>query len=416
MDENLAAPAEPVVSAPEAAPAASTPAPAPATPAAAPAAPAAPVERRDMLKAAMKEAAQPSEGKSLRERMIEKGVIRPAAEASRPRAPDGKFAPSQPKAAPQAAAGAPAASAVAGQAPAAPAPIEDVPLPKSLRKELEPLWKAASPELRKAIIQREADYDRGVAGYRTRAQEAEALFNEFKPYEQLMRMTGASPISAIRNMMPTMAVLATGSPQEKAFVMAKALQAYGVPLEHIAQVMQGGVNAVQGQQVDPMVQQLAAQVQNLTQAWTQNQQSAQQREDARLATIADAFGRDKPNFETLRPQMWSLLQAQAAAEERGLTGPLGAPAQTAAWTEQQWVENAYNATLRLNPEMYQAELTRQREEAARAERDKATQAAQASRAAAVQVRGAPAPAALGAQVNPQDRRAVIAAAMRGVRT
>ena len=421
MEPEIAAPADPIVSAPEAAPAASTPAPAPATPAAAPEAPKAPVERRDVLKAAMKASQEPAEGKSLRERMIERGVIRPAAESSRPRAPDGKFVPSTQKAAPQAS-GTPGSqtSTTARVEPAAQPPVEDIPLPKSLRKELEPLWKVASPELRKAIIQREADYDKGVAQYRTRAQEAEALFNEFKPYEQVMRMTGANPVSAIRNMMPTMAVLATGSPQEKAFVMAKAMQAYNVPLEHIAQVMQGGVNAVQGGAqgagADPLVQQLAAQVQQLTQAWTQNQQSTQQREDQRLASITEAFGRDKPNFEALRPQMWSLIQAQSIAEQRGVAGPLGAAGQTAAWSEQQWVENAYNAALRLNPDFYQSELTRQREEAARLEREKATQAAQASRAAAVQVRGAPAPAALGAQVNPQDRRAVIASAMRGVRT
>ncbi len=388
--------------------------PAAPAPVAAPEAPAQPLERRDVIAAAMKAASQPEDGKSLRQRMIDNGTIKPRDEA-------GRFATQSVAPKPNGAAPAkPAQVAIAarpapvGTLPPSPSPVQasDVPLPRSLKRELEAHWKAANPDLQKAIAQREADYDRGAQQWKTQAESANALLAEFKPFEPIMRMTGATPASAIRNLLPTMAVLNTGSPQEKAFVVARTLQQFGIPLEHVQQVMQNGVQGVPQSAMDPNVHALQQQVQNLTNAFTTNQQNAQAAEQQRISAIADGFARDKPNFDNLRPQMHSLMIAQSHAEQNGLQGPFGTAEQTAHWSEQKWVEESYNAALRLNPDLYQSELTRQREEAARAERDRATQAAQASRAAAVQVRGAPSPSVGTASFDPKDRRAVIQAAMR----
>lgn len=381
--------------APAAAPAASS---APDAPVAAPE-PSKPASRADTLRAAIQAAKEPSEGKSLREKMIANGTIRPAAAGERQRAPDGKFVAAQ--------------QAQKSAATPAPTQAQTIAMPKSLRKELEAHWTQTPAELQKAINEREAAYERGVAQYRTQAEQAQALLSEFKPYENIMRMTGGTPQTALRSILPTMAVLTTGAPQEKAFVIAKAMQQYGVPIEHIAQVMQGGAGAVQAHQ-DPMLAQLAQQVNALTQTFQTQQQAHEQAENARLASIAENFGAGKEHFNTLRPQMWSVLQAQSLAEQQGIPGPLGSGEQTAAMTEAQWVEAAYNAALRLNPELYESELTRQREEAARTERDKATAAAQAARSAAVQVRGAPAPSATTSAINPRDRAAVIRSAMRAI--
>lgn len=341
---------------------------------------------------------------TLREQMIAKGLIKPANPnetriQERARDQQGRFVQS---AAPKAASPSPSST------PSVAAPVESIPLPKSLKKELEAHWKAAHPEFQKALLQRDSDYDKGIQTYRQKAEQAEALLNEFKPYENIMRMTGGSPQTALRSILPTMAVLTTGSPAEKAMVLARAAQQYGVPLEMIGQVAQQGYGAVAN---DPY-HTLAQQVQQLTQAFSQTQQASQQAEQMRLQRIAESYGQDKPHFNDLRPQMWSLLQAQTTAEQQGVPGPLGDRETTSLWGEQQWIEQAYQAALRLNPSFYESELQRQRDEAARAEREKANQAAQAARAAAVQVRGAPSPVATGGAVDPRDRRAVLAAALR----
>lgn len=340
---------------------------------------------------------------TLREAMIAKGVIKPKVEVKtsqvqgeRPRGADGKFVPSQPQVTNTPAANASQVATV-------------LPLPRSLKKELEPHWKTANAELQRAYLQRDADYEKGIAQYRTRAEQADAILNEVKPYENIFRQTGTDARQTIKNLMPVAAVLASGTPQQKATVILQAMSQYGVQLDHLAQMAQ----APQMQTaMDPNYQALATRIQELTQFVQGSHQKTQQEENQRISLMAESFGRDKPNFEQMRPQMWSLLQAQATAEAQGLNGPLGSPSETAIWGESQWIENAYNAALRLDPTHFQAELTRHRDEALKAERAQATQAAQASRNAAVQVRGAPGGPATPAQIDPKDRQAVIRNALR----
>lgn len=393
MNETVTAAPEPPVEAPVAAPEA------PATPTPAPTAPAAPVEA--------KTAPDPVRDRSstIREAMIAKGVIKPQTvkPGEKPRDVQGRFAPSPIQ----------AAKATNQPASAAPAPapvVEDIPLPRSLKKELEAHWKGVHPDLKKAYAERDANYDKGIAQYRTQAQAAEALLNELKPYEQVFKQTGTDARGTIRNLMPIAAVLATGTPEQKATVITRAMQQYGVSVEHLNQALQG--QPQNSPMMHPEVQALARQVQQLTQTITTNQERTQAAESQRISAMAESFGRDKPNFEQLRPQMWSLLQAQATAESQGLPGPLGSQLDTSLWSESQWIENAYNAAIRLDPNFLQSEIARHRDEALRAERDKANQAAQASRAAAVQVRGAPSGPASPSQIDPKDRQAVIRTALR----
>jgi hypothetical protein len=339
--------------------------------------------------------------------MIAKGIIKPRDPteqqiADRARDQQGRFTKSQPQ-------NGQAARPPASSSSTLSVPAVETPLPKSLKRDLEQHWKTAPDELRKAWLQRDQDYEKGIGTYKQQAEAANQVLAEFKQYEPVMRLTGATPVSAIRSILPTMAVLNTGSPQEKAFVLARAMQQYGVPLEHIQQVMQGGASAVPQ---DTAYNQLAQQVQSLQSMFQTTRQQAEQAEQQRLAAIAESYGKDKPHFEQLRSQMWALLQAQNTAEAQGVAGPLGERGTTSLWGEQQWIDAAYKAAIRLSPELYESELRRQRDEAARAEREKANQVAQASRAAAVQVRGAPASSVANINADPRDRRSVIAAALR----
>ena len=394
-----------------------TPNAAPEAPAAAPAAqpsqPAAPAAAPKQSSASPSTPAgaapqKPVERSSvIREAMIAKGIIKPRVDApaatgvnsgQQPRDERGKFA--SPLTAPLATTPAPSAASP-----------QVTNLPRSLRKEYEAAWKAAHPDLQKAWTQRDADYDRGITQYRTQAQQAEAILSAIKPYEHVLRATNTDARQTIANLMPIAAVLATGTPQQKAHVIMQAMGQYGLSLEHLQAFAQGQQQSG-SPMMDPNVQALARQVQELTQAWQGTQHRNQAAEDARVNAIAESFGRDKPNFDGMRPQMWSVLQAQAQAEANGISGPFGSAAETAAWPEQKWIEEAYNAALRLDPNSYQAEIARAAAAAQTQERDRATQAAMASRAASVQVRGAPSgPTSLSA-VDPKDRRAVIAAAIR----
>src|SRR5437879_2434995 len=109
-----------------------------------------------------------------------------------PRQPTGQFAPKPPETPP-------GRHQDATKTPPRPA------MPKSLKKDLQTHWDAAPVELLSAIEQREADYEKGVGGYRQKAQEAEDLLNEFKPYEMMLRTEGATPKQAIASLLQTAA-------------------------------------------------------------------------------------------------------------------------------------------------------------------------------------------------------------------
>src|SRR6185369_11363430 len=103
-------------------------------------------------------------------------------------------------------------------APQFPTPqaIQRPEMPKSLKKEVEAHWNTAPVELVSEFHRREQDYEKGLQPLRMKAQEADELLNEFKPYEMLLKMEGATPRQAIGSLLQTAAILRTGTPAQKA--------------------------------------------------------------------------------------------------------------------------------------------------------------------------------------------------------
>ena len=54
-------------------------------------------------------------------------------------------------------------------------------MPKSLKRELKEHWDKAPSELQQALVQRDADYEKGIAGYKTRDAEARQITEQFAP-------------------------------------------------------------------------------------------------------------------------------------------------------------------------------------------------------------------------------------------
>lgn len=351
-----------------------------------------PETRRDTIARALADKKAETGDTELRDRLIKEGKIKPASPAKQAAAAqmlrdNGKFAGKAP---------APAA-AVAPQVLAAPAPT---PLPKWLKKELEPHWMKAPPELQQSFVKYGEDASKGIEKYKTEAATAQAFMKELAPFEQMVRADGGTLQTAVKSMLGIAQQLRTGSPQDKAMLVARTMQQYGVPFEHIAHAFGVRLTDANGQQIqpsfpqtDPQIAALMREVHSLRGSIQSREQAAQAAEDARVAKIAESFGKDRPHYEELKPQIAGILN-----------GGLVSGAETMSETE--ILQAAYDMALRLNPTLYEQHLAQERERAAQAERDKANQAAQASRAAAVQVRGAPGSASLPA-VDPKDRRSAI---------
>lgn len=372
MEELSGAPAE-VVESPVTPEAPQTPAPEVKTESA----PAEPQSRHDTIRAAMKAAKD--------------GTLRGQHAANQPRE-QGKFA------GPPKAATTPATPVTGEVAPVAPKPRPA--LLKSLKRELEPHWNTAPQELVEAFAQREADFEKGAAQWQSKAQAADAVIEQFKPFEWMLKAEGATPQTAIAPLLQTAAILRVGTPQQKAQSVAQVMQQFNIPLEHIQQFM-GGAQ----QPVDPQYNQLAQQVQHLQQQLHHSTQQQEHVQTQRALTVIQQFAQDPKNahFEALQPRMLALLQAPNVNDLLGQD--------ISFLSERERLQLAYDTALRLDANISQQALAQQQAEAQRQIRERTQAAANTARAAAVQVSGAPG-APLTASVNPNDRRAVIANALR----
>ena len=264
-------------------------------------------------------------------------------------------------------------------------------MPKSLKLEMKAHWEKAPPELRQAIAQREADFERGINTYKSRDAEAKQITDLFQPYEWILKNEGATPASAITPLLQTAALLRTGTPQQKSQAVAQMIQQFQIPLDQIASHFNG--QAPQPQ--DNHYNQLAQQVQQLTQHITQSQYEAQKQNESRALSVIQQFAADPANahFEAVQDRMLTLLQAPHIL---GDTGNM---------SEREKLQLAYDTAIRLDPAISQQIFAQQQQNL------QAQSQAQRAKAAAVQIKGAPS-AGLTTALNQTDRRAVIANALR----
>jgi len=276
------------------------------------------------------------------------------------------------------------------QAPNTPAKPQ-VDMPKSLRLDLKNHWEKAPPELQQAFAQRDADYEKGITGYKTRDAEARAITEQFAPYEWILRNEGSTPAQAIAPLLQTAALLRTGTPAQKSQAVAHMIQQFQIPLDQISAHFGGNAPVQQ----DSHYNDLAQQVQQLTQHITQQQYQAQKTNENRALSVIQQFAGDPANmhFEAVSDRMLQLLQAPQVLGD------------TSQMSEREKLQLAYDTAIRLDPQIAQTLYAQQQQQAT------ATAQVQRARTAAVSVRGAP-----GGSVNPainqQDRRAVIANALR----
>lgn len=277
------------------------------------------------------------------------------------------------------------------------APVERPPLLKSLKKELEQHWNAAPPELLQAFAQRESDFEKGATSWKTKTEQADAVLKQFEPYQWMLQNEGATPQTAIAPLLQTAAILRTGTPAQKAQSVAQVMQQFGIPLEHIAAMFGHGP---QQPALDPQYNALAQQVQSLQMAQRQQEQMQNQR----VLSVIEQFAADPKNthFGALQPKILALLQSQDLLGQ-DLSG----------LSEREKLQLAYDTAVRLDPQISSQVAAQQQAQQQEQLRAKAQAAVSTAKAAAVQVKGAPG-APLQTTVNPNDRRSVIANAMRAL--
>jgi hypothetical protein len=201
-----------------------------------------------------------------------------------------------------------APAAPAGAPVAAPAPVVAEPAekaPQSWKPLAREHWTKLPPEVRQEVVRREQETNRvlqeSATARRTHAEFQEAI----RPFEAMIRSEAGDPIRGIQNLLGFAYNLRTGSPTQKAQLLASAIQGYGVDIEALASALDGQPQA-QRQQApyDPRVDQL---YQRLEQAEQARQQAAVQAASAQLEDAASRF----EFFEDLRYDMADYMDLKA---------------------------------------------------------------------------------------------------------
>lgn len=187
-----------------------------------------------------------------------------------------------------------------------PEPVQQAPAHWS--KERRELFAQATPEIQKAWLDREAEYERGI---QAKAQEAAQYRQAIEPVRQLIQLRGMDEAAWIRQMAGyTMAL-----EQDPLGVIRAVAQQYGVDLGNLGQ------RQPDDEFVDPQVKELKDQLATLQRQINESQQAAQRETQSAQARMIEQFRDEKdasgnpvnPHFDAVLDDIMVLAQGYRSA-------------------------------------------------------------------------------------------------------
>ncbi|SAJ89295.1 hypothetical protein [Burkholderia multivorans] len=229
--------------------------------------------------------------------------------------------------------------------PADPEPAEPAAFRPPWKKAALAEWEKLPEMARREIERRENDFHKGIEQYKEGAQRAQEWERAVQPYMATIQSLGVTPQQAATHLMGVDHQLRYSSTPQKVGMLLQIANSYGVDLNTLA----NGIQQIAGEQVwqqqnpvDPRLQQLQQQVNQLTQHLTTTQQQARMAEHSAIDSEIAAFAADPDHehFAILQQDMALLLQNGRAKT----------------------LDDAYEMALRQNPQTYQIWLAQQQQE------------------------------------------------------
>lgn len=176
--------------------------------------------------------------------------------------------------------------------------------PKYISAAARAKWDGLDPELQAEFLRREEETHKKITTLDEERNFGKSLKDVITPYLPIINAEGGSPASAVKDLLNTAYVLRTGAPAQKAALMQQVIQQYGIDMSLLAET--------QNSYVDPSIQQLQAEVQQLRQQSNpENMQKMLQdrMETDRINAEVRAFASDPVNghYEQVKAVMASLL-------------------------------------------------------------------------------------------------------------
>lgn len=174
--------------------------------------------------------------------------------------------------------------------------------PSSWKKDYEEHWGNIDPQVQEYILQREADFAKGVSTYKSQWDMAAPIMEAIGQFAPMLQQNNADPAQWIQNLGNAHQTLVYGSPDQKLQMFAQLANDYGINL--------GALTGEQG--YDPQFSTLAQELGQIKNQWQQFQQMQERQEQQVLQSEIQEFKQDKPYFEDVRETMARLLQSEVA--------------------------------------------------------------------------------------------------------
>ena len=202
------------------------------------------------------------------------------------------------------------------------APVAEAKAPLDWSDEVKAKWSELPKDVQDTILNRE----RHVNDVLQKSADARNAVSQFEqmisPYTPLMQAEGVTdPMQAINGLLQTTAALSLGSPAQKAQKIANLIAHYGVDIQTLDSVLAGEpAQDPQQTQLEQMLNQRLAPVDQLLQRVNQAEQQSQQQLAQENAQTIEQFASDPKNvhFEAVREVMADFLD-MAAAHNQGMT-------------------------------------------------------------------------------------------------
>jgi hypothetical protein len=281
-------------------------------------------------------------------------------------------------------------------------PAEEKPVEKAVNTDRAPQawkpaqkakWAALDSDIREEVLRREHETTRVLNDTAQARHFATSFHQAVQPYMARIQQIG-DPVKAVQNLLAADNLLATGPKVAKAQYVAKLIQDYGVDIQELDSALAGNAptNPVESQ-VEQLLQQRLAPIQQFLTAQQQREMAAQQASQQQLVSAITQMSQDPayPYFEDVRETMADVVELMS---KRGVSIDL---------------KEAYNRAVAMDPSISQA-VAAAAEATARSQKAAAANAkAQRALRASASVGGAPGGSLDGKPVA-SDRRAALVAA------
>lgn len=252
----------------------------------------------------------------------------------------------------------------------APATPGELKAPSQWKPAVREKWNALPLEVKQEVLRREADSMRLIGSVGPKIRLADEVSTHLQPFAERLQANGVSPSIFLGDMFQSVKTLSSGSPQDRAEVVANIVQSYGVDLRTLDAILSrrlaGGPEAEEARRLSARARGVLEQ-----QALTTQQQSSAEAERTLAAFAAD------PKHEFLA----DVRELMADLVESGRVNTL---------------DDAYSATVWAHPDTRKILLGREAEARAAVKNGRAAQARRASSA----VHGSPSVGTGGILINP----------------